>query len=149
LASDHGSIWFGFLLRYDARLQFIVETNKCSNNIAEYEGVLLGLRKLRAIVVQNYILKIDSKVIASQAEKDCMARDATLERYLAIITRMENYFKGFTFEYVERTKNTEVDEPAKTAATRNIVLQPDVFFQTIEEPTVKIVKPEPRMVNII
>jgi hypothetical protein len=77
-----------------------------------------------------------------------MARDATLERYLAIVTRMENYFKGFTVEYVERTKNTEADELAKTATT-NIVLQPDVFFQTIEEPTVKIVMLEPRMVNII
>jgi hypothetical protein len=77
-----------------------------------------------------------------------MARDATLERYLAIVTRMVNYFKGFTVEYVKRTKNTEADELAKTA-TRNIVLQPDVFFQTIEEPTVKIVMLEPRMVNII
>jgi hypothetical protein len=37
-----------------------------------------------------------------------MARDATLEKYLAIIRRMENYLKGFIVEYVERTKNTEV-----------------------------------------
>jgi hypothetical protein len=50
-------------------------------------------------------------VIASQIEKECMARDATLEKYLALIRRMENYFKEFIVEYVERTKNTEVVEP--------------------------------------
>jgi hypothetical protein len=40
---------------------------------------------------------------------------------------MENYFKGFIVEHIERTKNTEVDELAKAAA-RKAVLPPDVFF---------------------
>jgi hypothetical protein len=35
--------------------------------------------------VQYYTLKIDSKVVASQIEKECMARDATLEKYLAVV----------------------------------------------------------------
>jgi ribonuclease HI len=52
--------------------------------------MLLGLHKLQAMRVHNCILKTNSKVIASQIEKECMARDATLERYLAIIRRMEN-----------------------------------------------------------
>jgi hypothetical protein len=45
-------------------------------------------------------------VTASQIKKEYMARDATLERYLAIVQRMNNYFKGFTVEYIKRTKNT-------------------------------------------
>jgi hypothetical protein len=91
---------------------------------------------------------MDSKVIAGQIEKECMARDTTLERYLAIVRRMENYFKGFTIEYIERAKNTEADELAKTA-TRKAALQPDVFFHTIKDPFVKTIEREPRMVNII
>jgi ribonuclease HI len=96
----------GIKLRYVVRLQFIAETDKCSNSIAEYEAVLLGLHKLRAMGVQYCTLKIDSKVVASQIEKECMARDTTLEKYLVVVQRMENYFKGFTVEYIERTKNT-------------------------------------------
>jgi ribonuclease HI len=138
----------GITLRYAARLQFIAETDKCRNNIAEYEAVLLGIRKLRAMGVHNCTLKIDSKVIVSQIEKECMVRDATLERYLATIRRMENYFKGFTAEYVKRTKNTEADELAKAAA-RKIAFPLDVFFQSIEDPSIKTIEPEPRMVNII
>jgi ribonuclease HI len=51
-------------LRYATRLQFTNETDKCTNNIAEYENILLGLRKLRAIGVQTCLLLIDSKVVA-------------------------------------------------------------------------------------
>jgi hypothetical protein len=97
--------------------------------------------------VQHCILKIDCKVTASQIKKKCMASDETLERYLAIVRRMEKFFKGFTVEHIERAKNTEVDELAKAAA-RKAVLPPDVFFQVIEDPFVKTVEPEPRMVNL-
>jgi hypothetical protein len=50
------------------------------------------------------MLKIDSKVITSQIEKECIARDETLERCLAAIRRMENHFKGFTVEHIKRTQ---------------------------------------------
>jgi ribonuclease HI len=72
-------------------------------------------------------LKTDSKVVASQIEKECMTSDTTLERYLAAVRRMENYFNGFTVEYIERTKNTEADELTKAIA-KKAVLPPDVFF---------------------
>jgi hypothetical protein len=35
------------------------------------------------------------------------------------------------------------------AVARKAALQLDLFFQTIEDPSIKIVKSEPRMVNII
>jgi hypothetical protein len=53
-----------------------------------------------------------------------MARDATLERYLAIIRSMQNYFKGFTIEYIERAKNTEADELANAAAKKAALWRP-------------------------
>jgi hypothetical protein len=61
---------------------------------------------------------------------------------------MENYLKGFSVEYIERTKNLEADELAKAAA-KKAMLPPDVFFQVIKDPSMKKVEPEPRMVNII
>jgi ribonuclease HI len=93
--------------------------------------------------VQYCTLKTDSKVVVSQIEKECMARDKTLERYLASIRRMENHFKGFIVKHIKRTKNTEADELAK-AVTRKAVLPPDVFFQVIEDPSIKTVELEPK-----
>jgi ribonuclease HI len=138
----------GIKLKYAARLQFKTEMDKCSNNIAEYEVVLLGLRKLRAMGVQHCILKTDSKVIASQIEKECIAGDETLETYLAAVQRMETFFRGFTVQYIERTKNLEANELVK-AASKKTVIPPDVFYQVIEDPSMKTVKPEPRMVNVV
>jgi ribonuclease HI len=59
----------GIKLRYIARLQFNSKVNKCTNNIAEYEAILLGLHKMRAIGVQTCTLHTDSKVVVSQIEK--------------------------------------------------------------------------------
>jgi hypothetical protein len=37
-------------------------------------------------------------VVAGQIEKECIIREPTLERYLGLVRRMENYFKGFIEE---------------------------------------------------
>jgi ribonuclease HI len=50
--------------RYAARLIFALESDKCTNNIAEYEVIILDLRKLRALGVTTCIIRIDSKVVA-------------------------------------------------------------------------------------
>jgi hypothetical protein len=60
---------------------------------------------------------------------------------------MENYFRGFSVEHIERAKNTEADEVMKAAA-RKTTLPLDVF-QTLEDSSVKTVELEPIIANII
>jgi hypothetical protein len=50
--------------RYAARLSFALDSDRCTNNIAKYEAVILGLRKLRALGVTTCIVRTDSKVVA-------------------------------------------------------------------------------------
>jgi ribonuclease HI len=66
--------------------------------------------------VQTCVLHTDSKVVSGQIQKECIAKKPTLERYLALVRRMETYFKGFTVEYIEHNKNTEADDLAKVVA---------------------------------
>ena len=54
----------------------------CTNNIAEYEALLLGLRKLKAMGIRRAILKTDSQVISGHIDKSYKARDPKLEKYL-------------------------------------------------------------------
>jgi hypothetical protein len=49
---------------YAAKLDF-----SCTNNIAEYEALLLGLRKLMAMGIRRAILKTDSQVISGHVDK--------------------------------------------------------------------------------
>jgi ribonuclease HI len=55
---------------------------QCTNNIAEYEVVLLGLRKAKAIGIQRLVIKTDSQIVAGHIGKDYKARDPELARYL-------------------------------------------------------------------
>jgi ribonuclease HI len=82
--------------RYTARLSFALESDRCTNNIAEYEAVILGLRKLKALGVTTCIVKTDSKVVAGQVEKEYSAKDPALMQYLAAVCSLERQFKGFT-----------------------------------------------------
>jgi hypothetical protein len=79
-------------------------------------------------------------------EKEFIGRETTLEKYLALVKRMENHFKSFIVEYIERNKNTEADELANAAA-QSTPLPTDVFFQTIKDAPVKIVEPKPGLIN--
>jgi hypothetical protein len=54
----------------------------CINNIAEYEVLLLGLRKLKAMGIRRAILKTDSQVISGHVDKSSKARDPKIEKYL-------------------------------------------------------------------
>jgi hypothetical protein len=75
--------------RYAARLSFALESDRCTNNIAEYEAVILGLRKLRVLGVTTCIIRTDSQVVAGQVEKDYGAKDPALMQYLAAIRSLE------------------------------------------------------------
>jgi hypothetical protein len=61
---------------------------------------------------------------------------------------MESYVKGLTVEYIEHKKNTEADDLAKATA-HNTLMQADVFFQVLEDTSVKTVLPEPKVINIM
>jgi ribonuclease HI len=64
-------------MKYAARLEF-----QCTNNIAEYEAVLLGLRKAKAMGIQILVIKTYSQIVAGHIEKDYKARDPEVAKYL-------------------------------------------------------------------
>jgi ribonuclease HI len=93
-----------------------LESDRCTNNVAEYEAVILGLRKLRALGVTTCIIKTDSKVVVGQVEKDYAAKDPALMQYLMAVRGLERQFKGSTLQHVDRAKNEEADVLAKVTA---------------------------------
>jgi ribonuclease HI len=116
---------------YAARLDL-----SCTNNITEYEALLLGLRKLKAMGIRRAILKTDSQVISGHVDKS-KARDLKLEKYLDIVQRLESSFEGFSVKNIPRGENEHADLLAKSAA-QGLPLPPKVFFETIKAPSVEL-----------
>jgi ribonuclease HI len=126
----------GVKYRYAARLSFALESNRCTNNIAEYEAVILGLRKLRALGVTTCIIWTDSKVVADQVEKEYSVKEPILMQYLTAVRSLEKQFKGFTPQHVDRNKNEEADVLAKEAA-KGEAFPSDLFYHVIGTPSVR------------
>jgi hypothetical protein len=116
--------------------RFDLESDRCTNNVATYEAVILGLRKLRALGVTTCIIKTDSKVVAGQVEKEYSAKDPALMQYLTAVRSLERQFKGFTLQHVDRARNEEANVLAKAAA-RGEALPSDVFYHVIGTPAVR------------
>ena len=70
-----------------ARLEF-----KAMNNIAAYEGLILGLNKAKALGTKTVLAKTDSQVMAGQVKKEYVARELELVKYLAIVRALERRF---------------------------------------------------------
>jgi ribonuclease HI len=107
---------------YAAKLDF-----SCTNNIAEYEALLLGLQKLWAMGIRRAILKTDSQVIYGHVDKSSKARDPKLEKYLDTVRRLEASFEGFSVKNILRCENEHADLLAKSAA-QGLPLPSEVFF---------------------
>jgi ribonuclease HI len=119
---------------YAVKLDF-----SCTNNIVEYEALLLGLRKLKAMGIRRAVLKTDSQVISGHVDKSCKARDPKLEKYLDTVRRLEASFEGFSVKNISRGENEHADLLAKSAA-QGLPLPSEVFFETIKAPSVDLLE---------
>jgi ribonuclease HI len=111
----------------------------CTNNIDEYEALLLGLQKLKAMGIRRAILKTDSQVISGHVDKSSKARDPKLEKYLDAVQRLEASFEGFSVKNIPRGDNEHADLLAKSAA-QGLPLPSEVFFETIKAPSIELME---------
>ena len=122
----------GLHTKYAARLEF-----KATNNIAEYEGLVLGLNKAKTLRTKTLLAKIDSQVIAGQVKKEYMAQKPELVKYLATVRALERRFQGFTLQYIPRAENAKEDELAKAAAN-NLPIPNGSFYQVLQAPATQV-----------
>jgi hypothetical protein len=107
--------------------------------LAEYEALLLGLRKLKTMGIRRAILKTDSQVISGHVDKSSKARDSEVEKYLDAVRRLEASFEGFSVKNIPRGGNEHADMLAKSA-THVLPLPSEVFFETIKAPSVELME---------
>jgi ribonuclease HI len=121
----------GLRTKYADRLEF-----QATNNVAEYEGLILGLNKAKALGAKNLIIRTDSQIIAGQVEKEYTTREPELRKYLEVVRALEKGFQGFTLKHIPRAENADVDELVKAAAN-NLPLPAETFYHVLRTPATK------------
>jgi ribonuclease HI len=113
-------------LFYAIQLCFKPE-HKVSNNIAEYEGLLAGLREANALGIKRLVVKGDSQLIVNFSNKSYTPKDEHMAAYLEEHRKMEKRFQGLELKHIPRGENMEADEIAKRASHR--LAQPAGVFE--------------------
>jgi ribonuclease HI len=119
-----------------------------SNNVAEYEALVNGLR----IAVEQGVRRLDahgdSQLVIDQVMKNSHCRDRKMEAYCDEVWRLEDKFYGLELNHVARRYNETADELAKIASGRTTV-PPNVFSRDIYQPSVKLNDaPEPEETSV-
>ena len=82
----------GTRLKYAVRLDFA----GCTNKVVEYEGLLLGLHKVRSLGARRVSIRSDSDLITNHIGKTYRELKPELAKYLAAVRSVEKYFLGFS-----------------------------------------------------
>jgi ribonuclease HI len=118
-------------LRYALRLHF-----PASNNVAEYEALVNGLRIAIELGVRHLDARGDSQLVIDQVMKNSHCRDPKMEAYCDEVRRLEDKFYGLKLNHVARRYNETADKLAKIASGRTTV-PPNVFSQDLHQLSVK------------
>jgi ribonuclease HI len=119
-------------LRYVLRLHF-----PASNNVAEYEALVNGLRIAIELRVRCLDARGDSQLVIDQVMKNFHCRDPKMEAYCDEVRHLEDKFYGLELNHIARRYNETADELAKIASGQTMV-PPDVFSRDLHQPSVKI-----------
>jgi hypothetical protein len=108
-----------------------------SNNEAEYEAVLHGMRVAKACSATRIKIHGDSNLIAQQVMKECDVTCANMIAYHAMYDKLEGDFEGCEVTHIGRESNKEADSLANIGS-KCLSIPPGIFFEEIFERSVKI-----------
>ena len=126
----------GETLSYVLQIHF-----QATNNMAEYEALLHGLRIAKDIGIKCITCCGDSDLVAQQVAGTWSARNPVMAAYRDEVDEMSKHFSGYKVKYVKREENWAVDALSKIGSARKQV-PPGIFLEHLYVPSVKGADPE-------
>ncbi|GKC58832.1 reverse transcriptase domain-containing protein [Tanacetum coccineum] len=119
---------FTYLLRF----QFTA-----SNNEAEYEALIAGLRITAQMGVRNVHVSVDSKLVANQVLGTYVAKEENMIKYLEKAKSLVSGFANFSISQVPRSKNKKADALSKIASTSFTHLSKQILVEVLKEKSIQ------------
>jgi ribonuclease HI len=117
-------------MRYVVRLHF-----PASNNMAEYEALLCGLKIAIEIGIKRLNVRGDSQLVIDQVMKNASCHDDKMEAYCKAVRALEDKFYGIELNHVPRRYNEEADKLAKIASGRITVPRTSSLGTSLNRPS--------------
>ena len=121
----------GEQLKYVIQMCFPREVS--TNNTAEYEGLLAGLRIAADLRIKKLIVRGDSQLVVKQVNKDYQS--PLMKAYVDEVRKLEERFEGIQAEHVPRAENDIANYLSKHAALK-LPTEPGTFVLQLTQPSV-------------
>nr|KYP33134.1 Retrovirus-related Pol polyprotein from transposon opus [Cajanus cajan] len=108
---------------------------KVTNNQAEYEALLAGLRLGRDLGARRVNCNSDSKLMVEQLSGTYQAKDTMLQRYFHAASHQISTFDKFTIKHVPREQNARADLLSKLANTKRPGQHRTIIQETLHSPS--------------
>ena len=106
---------------------------KSTNNTAEYEGLLAGLRIAADLEIKKLIIRGDSQLIVKQLNKDYQS--PLMEAYVDEVRKLEERFDNLQAEHVPRAENSITDDLSKRAVLK-LPVELGIFVLKLTQPSI-------------
>src|SRR3954464_6483645 len=80
-----------------------------SNNVAEYEALVHGIKLSKEIGIRWILCYGDSDLVVQQCTGNWDAKDANMASYRFLVQQLPGFFEGCEFHNVPRAKNEAAD----------------------------------------
>ncbi|GKV13259.1 hypothetical protein SLEP1_g24299 [Rubroshorea leprosula] len=89
---------------------------EATNNMAEYEALLLELRLAVELKVTSLQVYSDSQLVVNQVNSLCEVADPVVAKYLALVSKLKCQFEQFRLTKVPRSENEHADSLSQLAS---------------------------------
>ncbi|XP_021812768.1 uncharacterized protein LOC110755796 [Prunus avium] len=120
----------GAKMEYAIRFSF-----RTSNNEAEYEALLAGLRLAKSMGTKQVSIHSDSQLFVNQVTADFAAKDASMTAYLSSAHLLLQQFKAYEIRQVLRSENSHADALARLASAINDKIGRKVPVEILAQPS--------------
>jgi ribonuclease HI len=98
---------------------------EATNNVAEYEALVLGLRAAREMGIQEVAVFGDAELVVQQIRNAYQAKHPRLRSYRnEVWDLVDSFFSAFNISFIPREENTLADSLATSASNFKVPLPP-------------------------
>ncbi|XP_073035355.1 uncharacterized protein [Primulina eburnea] len=116
----------GDKFQYSIRLQF-----SASNNEAEYEAIILGLKLALAAGSKRLVAHSDSQLVVNQLQGTYEAKEEKMARYVLRVNELLSRLENYEIKRIPRAQNELADRLAKMASSMTNIDSRRVTFLAV------------------
>ncbi|VFQ98405.1 unnamed protein product [Cuscuta campestris] len=121
----------GFRAYYSVRFGF-----KASNNEAEYEALLCGLRLAAGMNATKLRIKCDSKLVVGHVSGEFEAKDERMKKYRDTALELLKSFTAYSVEQIPQAENVEADILSKLSSDTPEHIRRMANVEELSEPSI-------------